>query len=647
MSKWLKSSGGRRGAARIMSLILICFAVTLHMTRGQDTGKPDPHAWAIEGRQKADELSYSQIIAKIKDSKPEDRVAVYGSWMIYQDRLEQIPAQEGVDPVVAESPDTDVVAPDVDQATAEVDVPVLEPLYKVILNANAREALAGDLRDVQADVSYPFEPDTPVLNAIFAFLEILLPMAFLLTVFYIFYSRTQKTGKGAVEVINSAELKDGLDDVAGMDAAREEVREIIKILKDSSEISRLGGRPPKGLLLTGAPGTGKTLLARAVAKEAGLNFLAVDAAGLNSLFMGMGTMKIRSIFTKARDMAPCILFFDEFDAIGNRSVGSDSSVGQEKATTINALLTELDGIKGGSGVFVIAATNYADRLDPAVIRPGRIDRQIHIALPDHKGRTDIMRVHCREFPLAPTVDLHNIAGSLPGCSGAQLAALCNEASLLASTNGRKEIAPEDFAEARDRMLVGKSSGAIVLSEDERRTTAWHEAGHAVLAAMSEHADPIEKVTILPGGRALGYVLQVPERDRAMESKARLKTRMKILAGGRAAEIIGFGEDHVTTGAASDIEHLTRIATGMVTRWGMGSAGFVNIGDIPGILSNEDVRKEIYLIAEKAMKTALDELTDNRALLEAIAHKLLETDTMTGAEVDALIAERRDITATAA
>jgi len=432
-------------------------------------------------------------------------------------------------------------------------------------------------------------------------------------------------------IIQHKDLPVGLKDVAGLDAAREGVEEVIGLLRDEGDVGMAGGRLPRGMLLDGPPGTGKTLMARAMAKEAGVNFISIDASSLNQMFVGLGAMKIRSIFRKARKLAPCIIFIDEIDAMGRARGSSDSSGARESDATLNALLTELDGFDARAGIFIIAATNRAEILDPALTRPGRIDRKITLTLPDIKAREEILAVHCRDKTLGEDVNLHAIAATVFQTSGAELENLVNEAALAAGREGRKEILMEDFTTARDRLLLPQSGGSIKLLEDERQLTAVHEAGHAVIALGSEHSDPVEKVTITPQGAAMGFVLQSPERDRVFETVARLKARLRVAVAGREAERLIFGPDMITTGAASDIRQATQIARAMVTTYGMSELGFMVIDPKDPTLfdMNNPPSRVIAKIIDEAIDDVRMELKERRDGLDRLTDALLETETISG------------------
>ena len=439
-------------------------------------------------------------------------------------------------------------------------------------------------------------------------------------------------------IIQHKDLETGLNQVAGLDAARGGIEEVISLLRDEGDVGMAGGRLPRGMLLDGPPGTGKTLMSRAMAKEAGVNFISIDASSLNQMFVGLGAMKIRSIFRKARKLAPCIIFIDEIDAMGRARGSSDSSGARESDATLNALLTELDGFDARAGIFIITATNRAEILDPALTRPGRIDRKITLALPDIKARAEILAVHCRDKTLAQDVDLHAIAATVFQTSGADLENLVNEAALAAGRDGRKVISMSDFTSARDRLLLPQSGGSIKLLEDERHLTAVHEAGHAIIALSSEHSDPVEKVTITPQGAAMGFVLQSPERDRVFETVARLKARLRVAVAGREAERLVFGPEMITTGAASDIQQATRVARAMVTTYGMSELGFMAIDPQDPMLfdMHNPPSRVIAKIIDEAVVSVREELRERREALDRLTNALLETETLPGPQARAIV-----------
>jgi len=435
-------------------------------------------------------------------------------------------------------------------------------------------------------------------------------------------------------IIKPEDLTTGLDDVAGIGLVKSDIEEVINLLKSPGDAAHLGARMPRGALLEGPPGTGKTLVAKAVAKEAGVTFISVDASSLSALYVGLGAIKARAIFRRARKEAPCIVFIDEIDAMGRKRSSSGNPGSDEKENTLNAILTELDGFDDRSGIFIIGATNRAEILDPALLRPGRIDRRITMMLPDIAGREEILEVHCKDKPLADEVDLKAISASTYGLSGAQLANLVNEAALSAYRAGREEISQDDFRIGRDRAILPRSSSQINLVQEDRHLTAVHEAGHALMAAVAKHADPIEKVTILPQGSALGFVMQAPDRDHIFHSKAYLKDRIRVAVAGREAEKAVFGEDMVTTGAASDIKQATAVARAMVTQYGMSSAGFVEIDARDPVLCDGQgqLLKLVASLIEEEQIYVGNLFIEKRHILDEITRVLEQKETITGADV---------------
>jgi len=435
-------------------------------------------------------------------------------------------------------------------------------------------------------------------------------------------------------------------DVAGLDEARAEVAELVDFLKQPDRYKSLGAAIPKGVLLVGPPGTGKTLLARAVAGEAGVPFFTATGSDFVEMYVGVGAARIRKLFRDARKAAPCILFIDEIDALARARGATSPSGGQvETENTLNQLLAEMDGFARATGLIVMAATNRVEVLDPAVLRPGRFDRHVHVGLPDLRGRKAVLEVHARSVSLAPDVDLGTVARSTSGMSGAELANLVNEAALCAARDGRAEVGRRDFEAARDRIVMGGEK-ATVMSESERRLTAYHEAGHAIVAMRSAHSDPVHKVTIVPRGRALGMMVRLPQEDRFCHSKARLLAELDVAMGGRAAEELIFGAEMVTTGAAGDLQHATEIATRMVTTYGMSDRfGLVALGS-PDAASGhglapqmaERIAEEVRGLAEAAYGRARACLAQELAGLHALATALLELETVDADTVRRIVDE---------
>jgi cell division protease FtsH len=438
-------------------------------------------------------------------------------------------------------------------------------------------------------------------------------------------------------------------DVAGVDEAKDEVREIVEFLREPGRFAGLGGRIPKGVLLIGPPGTGKTLLARSIAGEAAVPFLFASGSDFVEMYAGVGAARVRKLFREARKHPSCIIFIDELDAVG-RSRGSQSLSHEEREQTLNQLLVEMDGFAANQGIVVVAATNRPDILDPALLRPGRFDRQVTVGNPDLRGREAILRVHAAKVPMAPDVDLTSVARGTPGFSGADLANLVNEAALLAARSDRKAITASDFDAARDKVLMGVERRSLVMTEDERRTTAYHEAGHAVIAALLPLADPIHKVSIIPRGRALGVTMQLPEADRHTHSKEFLEGQLAILMGGRVAEEVFTAR--VTSGAGNDIERATEIARRMVCEFGMSSFGPIAFRRA-GASWEEDggagfsestarrVDEEIRDLVMRGYETARRLIGRHREAVEALAEELLLVESLDAAAVRTLLEGRAD------
>ncbi len=467
-------------------------------------------------------------------------------------------------------------------------------------------------------------------------------------------NKAMSFGKSKARLITEKQVRVTFSDVAGVDEAKEEVEEIIEFLKDPKKFTSLGGRIPKGVLLVGAPGTGKTLLARAIAGEAGVPFFSISGSDFVEMFVGVGASRVRDLFDQAKKTAPCIVFIDEIDAVGRHRGAGLGGGHDEREQTLNQLLVEMDGFEGKEGVIIIAASNRPDVLDPALLRPGRFDRQIVVPSPDVKGREQILRVHIKNTPLAPNVDLPTIARGTPGFSGADLANLVNEAALLAARKSKTSVDMEDFEEAKDKVLMGVARRSLVLSEEEKTNTAYHEAGHALVAKLTPGTDPIHKVTIIPRGRALGATQQLPVDERYTHSKEYLDKTLTVLLGGRAAEEIAL--KHMTTGAGNDLERATEIARRMVTEWGMSvKLGPLTFGkkDEQIFLGREIAKhkdysektaeaidEEVHRIVTDAYERARKILTDNYELLDNFAKALLKKETMTAKEIEDVLVQFR-------
>ncbi len=496
-----------------------------------------------------------------------------------------------------------------------------------------------------------------------------LPMFLILAVWIFFMRQMQGTGgkalgfgKSKAKLLTEAHGRVTFEDVAGVDEAKEDLQEIVEFLRDPQKFQRLGGRIPRGVLLVGPPGTGKTLLARAIAGEANVPFFTISGSDFVEMFVGVGASRVRDMFEQAKKNAPCIIFIDEIDAVGRHRGAGLGGGNDEREQTLNQLLVEMDGFEANEGVILIAATNRPDVLDPALLRPGRFDRQIVVPNPDVVGRERILKVHVRKVPLAPDVDLRTVARGTPGFSGADLMNLVNEAALLAARRGKRLVTMSEFESAKDKVMMGAERRTLVMTEDEKRLTAYHEAGHAVCAFHVPATDPIHKATIIPRGRALGMVMQLPERDKLSMSLEQMTSRLAIMMGGRVAEELVFGREKVTSGAASDIEGATSLARMMVTRWGLSEElGTVSYGENQEEVflghsvsrqqnvSEETAQKidaEIRRLVETGLSEAQKILTDHRDELETLAQGLLEYETLSGDEIRGLFAGKPPVRETA-
>jgi cell division protease FtsH len=485
-----------------------------------------------------------------------------------------------------------------------------------------------------------------------------LPMLVLVGI-WIFFMRQMQAGggkamsfgKSRARLMTENTVKITFNDVAGIEEAKEETQEIIEFLKDPKRFTRLGGRIPKGVLLVGAPGTGKTLLARAIAGEAGVPFFSISGSDFVEMFVGVGAARVRDLFIQGKKSAPCIIFIDEIDAVGRHRGAGLGGGHDEREQTLNQLLVEMDGFEANEGVILIAATNRPDVLDPALLRPGRFDRQVVVPIPDLKGRESILKVHTRRTPLADTVDLSILARGTPGFSGADLENLVNEAALFAARFGNEYVTMEDFEKAKDKVLMGSERKSLIISDRERTNTAYHEAGHTLVAKLIPGTDPIHKVSIIPRGRALGVTQQLPLDERHTYPKEYLMATLTVLCGGRAAEEIVF--QHFTTGAGNDLERATNLARKMVCNWGMSDElGPVTFGKReehiflgrefaqPKDFSEDTARLidvAIKNLVLSAYQGARDLLASHRAQLQALAQALLEKETLDSQEIDKLLA----------
>jgi cell division protease FtsH len=463
-------------------------------------------------------------------------------------------------------------------------------------------------------------------------------------------------GKSRAKLLTEAHGRVTFEDVAGVDEAKMDLQEIVEFLRDPGKFQRLGGRIPRGVLLVGPPGTGKTLLARAIAGEANVPFFTISGSDFVEMFVGVGASRVRDMFEQAKKNAPCIIFIDEIDAVGRHRGAGLGGGNDEREQTLNQLLVEMDGFEANEGIILIAATNRPDVLDPALLRPGRFDRQVVVPNPDVVGREQILKVHVRKVPLAPDVNLKTVARGTPGFSGADLANLVNEAALMAARRNKRMVTQMEFEDAKDKVMMGAERKSLVMTEEEKMLTAYHEGGHAILALNVKATDPVHKATIIPRGRALGMVMQLPERDKLSMSYEQMTSRLAIMMGGRVAEELVFGRDKVTSGAQSDIEQATRLARMMVTRWGFSEElGAVSYGENQdevflgmSVARQQNVSEataqkidgEIKRLVQAGHDEARQVLTARRDDLEVLAKGLLEFETLTGDEIKDLLNGKR-------
>jgi cell division protease FtsH len=513
------------------------------------------------------------------------------------------------------------------------------------------------LKDHNVNVTVqPADDGMPTLMSVFINW---FPMLLLIAVWVFFLRQMQAGGgkamgfgKSRAKLLTERQGRVTFEDVAGVDEAKDDLKEIVDFLRDPQKFQRLGGRIPKGVLLVGPPGTGKTLLARAIAGEANVPFFTISGSDFVEMFVGVGASRVRDMFEQAKKNAPCIVFVDEIDAVGRHRGAGLGGGNDEREQTLNQLLVEMDGFEANEGVILIAATNRPDVLDPALLRPGRFDRQIVVPNPDLSGREKILRVHMRKVPLAADVDARTIARGTPGFSGADLANLVNEAALLAARRGKRVVSMPELEDAKDKVMMGAERRSLAMSDEEKRITAWHEAGHAIVAISVEGSDPIHKATIIPRGRALGMVMRLPERDQVSVSRQKMMADLCVAFGGRIAEELTFGHDKVTTGAVSDIRQATRMARAMVTRYGFSD----ELGPIEFAANEEEVflghsvarqqniseataqkvDAEIHRIIDESYRKALKILTERKDDLNVLARGLLEYETLTGDEIVALL-----------
>ncbi|MFC1542622.1 ATP-dependent zinc metalloprotease FtsH [Pseudomonadota bacterium] len=517
--------------------------------------------------------------------------------------------------------------------------------------------LVKRLLDNKVEVDVKAREEMPFLLSI---LISWFPMLLLIAVWVFFMRQMQGGGKGGAmsfgkskaKLLNENTARVTFEDVAGCDEAKQEVTEVIEFLRDPSKFTRLGGKIPKGVLLVGPPGTGKTLLARAIAGEAEVPFFSISGSDFVEMFVGVGASRVRDMFEQGKKNAPCIIFIDEIDAMGRHRGAGIGGGNDEREQTLNQLLVEMDGFESNEGVILVAATNRPDVLDPALLRPGRFDRQVVVPRPDLLGREQILKVHMKKVPLATDVEVKTLARGTPGFSGADLANLVNEAALNAARYDRSKVGNDDFESAKDKVMMGAERRSMVMSEDEKRLTAYHEAGHALVGIHMPKHDPLHKVTIIPRGRALGVTMNLPERDRLSQSRIELESRMASLFGGRIAEELVFGEENVTTGAGHDIQQATGMARAMVTEYGfskkLGPLRYSeneeeiflgrsvtqsqHVSDSTSQVIDEEVRR----LVEAGESKAREILTTYRKDLDRIAEALLEYETLSGKDVTAIL-----------
>ena len=510
-----------------------------------------------------------------------------------------------------------------------------------------------------ANVNVDAKPVNDGSGGILSYVGTLLPMLLILGVWLFFMRQMQGGSRGAMgfgkskaKLLTEANGRVTFDDVAGVDEAKQDLEEIVEFLRDPQKFQRLGGRIPRGVLLVGPPGTGKTLLARSVAGEANVPFFTISGSDFVEMFVGVGASRVRDMFEQAKKNAPCIIFIDEIDAVGRHRGAGLGGGNDEREQTLNQLLVEMDGFEANEGVILIAATNRPDVLDPALLRPGRFDRQVVVPNPDIVGRERILKVHARNTPLAPNVDLKVVARGTPGFSGADLMNLVNEAALMAARRNKRLVTMAEFEDAKDKIMMGAERRSTAMTEAEKKLTAYHEAGHAIVALKVPVADPVHKATIIPRGRALGMVMQLPEGDRYSMSYKWMISRLAIMMGGRVAEEITFGKENITSGASSDIEQATKLARAMVTQWGFSDElGHVSYGENQqevflghSVSQSKNVSEstaqkidsEVRRLIDEAYAEATRILTENREGFVQLAEGLLEYETLSGDEIKAIL-----------
>ncbi|HEY4642650.1 MAG TPA: ATP-dependent zinc metalloprotease FtsH [Thermoanaerobaculia bacterium] len=583
-------------------------------------------------------------------------VLVFLLWNLFQTTKgasEQIPYSVFIDRVSAGQVDKVIIRGDEARGETRATAPGGKHEFHTTLPQNY-PAMYDLLK--QKNVTTELEPqhDAPFVTALISWA----PILFLIGL-WIFFMRQMQAGgnkalsfgKSKAKLLSGSAKKVTFKDVAGVDEAKIELHEIIEFLKEPQKFTKLGGKIPKGVLLMGPPGTGKTLLARAIAGEANAPFFSISGSDFVEMFVGVGASRVRDLFEQGKKNAPCIIFIDEIDAVGRHRGAGLGGGHDEREQTLNQLLVEMDGFESNDGVILVAATNRPDVLDPALLRPGRFDRRVVVDLPDLKGREGILRVHTRNIPLSDDVDASVLARGTPGFSGADLANLVNEAALNAARYDKKKVQMVDFEFAKDKVLMGVERKSMVMSDHEKRNTAYHEAGHTIVAAIMPAADPLHKVTIIPRGRALGVTQQLPVEDKYSYSKGYLEARLAVMMGGRIAEEIFLGE--ITTGAGNDIERATATARKMVCEWGMSDLGPATFGkkEEAIFLGREfaqhqdyseataiEIDREVRRILDKAYKTGTDIISANKTALDKIARKLLERETLEGWEVNQILME---------
>ncbi len=541
----------------------------------------------------------------------------------------------------------------------------------------AQDQITGTLKNGETFTTTPVASDTKLtelldeqgveytgtpperMNMLLYILIQSLPFILILGIAFFALRQVQKSGGGGAmgfgkskaKMLTEKQGKVTFEDVAGIDEAREELEEIVEFLKDPQRFSKLGGQIPKGALLVGSPGTGKTLLARAIAGEAGVPFFTISGSDFVEMFVGVGASRVRDMFEQAKKNAPCIVFIDEIDAVGRSRGHGLGNSNDEREQTLNQLLVEMDGFEANEGIIIIAATNRPDVLDPALLRPGRFDRQVVVPIPDIDGREKILGVHMKKVPLAPDVNARTIARGTPGFSGADLANLVNEAALLAARRNKRLVAMQEFEDAKDKVMMGSERRSMVMTDDEKKMTAYHEAGHALVSLNEPASDPIHKATIIPRGRALGMVMRLPERDNYSYHRDKMHADLAVSMGGRVAEELIFGHDKVSSGASSDIQYATSLARNMVTKWGMSDKlgplqyeeqqeGYLGMGQTARTMGSAETNKmidaEIKALVEGAHKRATEVLTEKEEQLHLLAQAMLEYETLTGDEIDQLL-----------